>query len=212
MASSSENNVNSDLSERMDGVSLNDGDVEMENTDLPSAIIIVNVADVVFESESEKSIFEEVFRQFDAGATFQYLKSFRRARCNYCSPIVAAKARIQLHETELCGNRIKCFFVQSPSEALRNSEPYLQLPPLEKQFLISPPASPPVGWEPVPEAEPIINYDLLNAVVRLAPGEKHELHPPVDNAPAIVVHICEDPEGYKDKPLVQTRRPNCGGP
>ena len=48
---------------------------------------------------------------------------------------------------------------------------YLHVPPLEKQFLISPPASPPVGWEQPKEDKPVVDYDLLAAMAQLAPGK-----------------------------------------
>lgn len=93
----------------------------------------------------------------------------------------------------------------------RNSEGCLKLPSPHKQFLISPPASPPVGWEPVLEHEPLINYELLAALSRLTPGEAHELHPPSESQPGIVVHVCEDAldeDGKKLKSKIQqTRRP-----
>jgi len=47
---------------------------------------------------------------------------------------------------------------------------YLQPPPIEKNFLISPPGSPPVGWEPVkedpPNATPLAE-DLIHALRKL---------------------------------------------
>lgn len=47
---------------------------------------------------------------------------------------------------------------------------HLQPPALTKQFLISPPASPPIGWEPREESEPLVNHDLLAAIANLSAG------------------------------------------
>lgn len=52
---------------------------------------------------------------------------------------------------------------------------YLKLPALEKQFLISPPASPPVGWEQAKESEPVVNFELLSRLASLATGTDRNL-------------------------------------
>ena len=49
---------------------------------------------------------------------------------------------------------------------------YLHVPPIERQWLISPPASPPVGWEQPKEDKPIIDPELLAAMALLSPGRK----------------------------------------
>ncbi|VDQ07807.1 unnamed protein product [Trichobilharzia regenti] len=52
----------------------------------------------------------------------------------------------------------------------RGSMKHLAPPKPSRLFLLSPPTSPPVGWEPKPESEPVINYELLQALASLAPG------------------------------------------
>ena len=63
----------------------------------------------------------------------------------------------------------------------------MHVPPLEKQFLISPPCSPPVGWEQPREDKPVVDYDLLTAMAQLSPGN---FFPETLNLFPSVVYIC----------------------
>lgn len=138
---------------------------------------------------------EDLFRPFDEEVTFQWLRSFRRLRVNFQTPFAAASARIQLNQYKINESVISCYFAQ-PMVPVKN--PNLQLPAPYKQFLISPPASPPLDWEPRPEGEPIINQELLAALATLAPGGSHELHPSSPGQPSIVVHTTLGKETYKE--------------
>lgn len=61
--------------------------------------------------------------------------------------------------------------LQQPITPIDNADRHLQLPAPIKQFLISPPSSPPAGWEPRVESKPLINYDLIAAIASLSPGK-----------------------------------------
>ncbi|KAJ8678701.1 hypothetical protein QAD02_014488 [Eretmocerus hayati] len=163
----------------------------IHDEDLPMSVIVTNVDPRVFKSDDLKVEIEKLFKQFGENATFQYFRSFRRMRVNYSSPSAAAQARIQLHQTHFGDTDINCYFAQ-PVTPIDIEDRHLHPPAPHKQFLISPPASPPVGWEPREENEPLVNHDLLAAIANLTPGESHELHPGSSNHPGIVVHICEN--------------------
>lgn len=101
----------------------------------------------------------------------------------------------------------------SPDQHFLHSNVHLAPPKTKHLFLLSPPASPPVGWEPKPEAQPIINYELLAALADLEPGKDHELHPPCESSgqPSIIVTPCETvkerrPVMHGGK-VIPTRRP-----
>ncbi|KAM8705753.1 hypothetical protein ACLKA7_010111 [Drosophila subpalustris] len=184
--------------------------------DLPTSIIVTNIHSEVFASPELKHAMEELFRTFCESATFQWLRSFRRLRVNYDNAIAAANARIKLHQYEFNKKTvITCYFAQ-PVTPVNNKN--LQPPAPVKQFLISPPASPPAGWEPREEGEPLVNHDLLAALASLTPGESHELHPQSEDQPAIIVHTAMLPEGgvgvgtgvaaiQPKAPIVQTKCP-----
>lgn len=80
---------------------------------------------------------------------------------------------------------------------------YLTIPKLTKQFLISPPASPPTDWQPVHEGAPVIDVQLISAIANLVPGEVHEIHSGNENQPGIFVEVCEDVQ-YEPPPSIIT--------
>nr|CAH0107334.1 unnamed protein product [Daphnia galeata]SVE76703.1 EOG090X0FJX [Daphnia longispina] len=173
---------------------------------LATSLIVTNLPNELFFQQELKTELEALFRTFDETATFHYLRSFRRARVDFASNSIATKARVHLHHTPFGDSIMNCFFGQPPL-INKNSQQFLQIPPPVRQFLISPPASPPVGWAPAPESGPVVNFDLLSAIASLGPGDKHELHPPTDNQPGIVVHVCADMDGIGPKQHVITQTP-----
>ena len=63
------------------------------------------------------------------------------------------------------------------------AEKFLKPPPLEKQFLISPPASPKEGWiqpkEGAPKTAPpsdLLGFDIATRLAGLSPNATHEVH------------------------------------
>lgn len=174
------------LSNQHPAIPDNDSDDDSDTfDDLPTSIIVTNIHSDVFFNDELKEKMEDLFKMFSDNASFLWLKSFRRLRVNFDSGVAAANARLQLHQYKFGKSNITCFFAQ-PVTPISNK--YLKPPAPFKQFLISPPASPPAGWEPREEGEPLINHDLIAALANLTPGDSHELHPPSTEHPSIIVH------------------------
>lgn len=183
-------------------------DERSEFDDLPKSVIVTNIQSNVFTDDKLKKELEDLFRTFSDNITFQWLRSFKRLRVNYDSPLIAASARVRLHQYQFYNSCINCYFAQPVTPISLNN---LKPPAPVKQFLISPPASPPIGWEPREEGEPILNPDLLAAIASLAPGESHEVHAPTPTQPAIVVHTALPSEtnapSHVGVPIPHTRCP-----
>lgn len=187
-------------------------DFETSNTAAPNSVIIVtNLIEDAFTLSDVQMEFEELFLKYDQTVQFQYLKSFRRVRVIFSSTENAKQAHANLNNSEIRGQPFRCYFAQPialSSDIVGRQR--LAPPSPGKQFLLSPPASPPPGWEVINERRPAINYDLIAAMAKMGPGESYELHSGGGTQPSIVVHICEDPEGYAERPtkIPQTRRPD----
>lgn len=190
--------------------------VDVHFIDLTDSLVAWKVPVDVFAIESPlRASFEDLFRAFDRNVTFQFFKSFRRVRINFTNALAAAEARAKLHKSDFNGREVRLYFAQS----VHIGSPHLEPPKPDKQFLLSPPPSPPVGWEQAKDATPVINYDLLCAISRLGPGEKYELQPGTPTTPSVVVHVCENDQessgneedmdgGRRPRPkIIQTRRP-----
>ncbi|XP_055333149.1 calcipressin-1-like [Paramacrobiotus metropolitanus] len=166
-----------------------------DSGDPTSQLLVAHMDPAIFCDRDLMDLFENEIRKYDPEAKIYYFKNFCRARIDMDSVATACVAKQELHDRHFGSRTLKCYYFRDLLLGRRNSD-HLELPPLDKQFLISPPASPPVGWEPVHEGEPIIDYDLLAALASLQPGESHELHPGAQerNIPAIILQPCDEIE------------------
>nr|POE46845.1 calcipressin-like protein [Quercus suber] len=100
--------------------------------------------------------------------TFSPLKSMRRIICTFYTIEEAVAIRQVLDGESVLGSRVRVYFGQNTKIDLEDQ--HLHLPESQKLFFISPPPSPPVGWEMRNEEPPnkeVHAEDLAQALARL---------------------------------------------
>ncbi|KAH7731204.1 Protein RCN-1 [Aphelenchoides avenae] len=159
--------------------------------DLPTSIIIRDVPEELYTDPVLKQNFSDMFKQIEPSVRIDYLKGFRRVRAVFAEPEHATAAKLLIEHHNFNGKKMKAFFAQNiklTKRAYQDEEGHLMLPPLEKQFLISPPTSPPVGWTQVTEMPPVVcDFDLMARLAAYTVDDKYEVHSGDEQQPSIIV-------------------------
>jgi len=213
-SASTQSEVNFSFEIENSKVSLNlDNDQAEQNlTDgLPRDLIVTMSDPSVFSNNISRANFEKLFLDIDDKCKFCHIRIFKRTSIQFSNPIAAILARVRLENYEFMGENLK-MYLTTPIK-LKNTRQYLAAPKNDKTFLISPPASPPVGWEQILEDPPVVNLDLLATLSsKLNPLEPCELIKSNNDMPGIIIHPCADQQDFFDnsnatRKFMPTRRP-----
>lgn len=143
-----------------------------------NTLIVAGISRTFFDSPTMVSTLERHFRLFGHVHSWVPLPSFGRTMVVYYDDGDAERARQDFDSTALRHTHdwpesiksVRVYRADRTDIERDPSEHFLQLPQLEKNFLISPPGSPPVGWEQVredpPNATPLAE-DLIQALRKL---------------------------------------------
>ncbi|KAJ4340725.1 hypothetical protein N0V87_002387 [Didymella glomerata] len=127
----------------------------------------------------------EIRQTIDAHAkvhTWAPLKSFKRIVVSFFSDTDAITIRQTLDGEAIMGYRIRVYFgINTP---MNPSDQHLPLPKSDKLFFISPPPSPPMGWEMRNEDAPntvVHPEDLAEALAKLHARPTYDAFSPVSD-------------------------------
>jgi hypothetical protein len=128
--------------------------------------------------------------------SFAPLKSFRRIICSFHTVEDAVRIRQVLDGESVLGNRVRVYF--GADTKIEPEDQHLQAPKSQKLFFISPPPSPPMGWEMRDEEPPnkeVHAEDLASALAKL------HARPGPDDA---MMEDDTEKEGRPERPRVET--------
>ena len=177
-----------------------DENISYEATSLVAKKLPVDI----FNNISLRNIFEDKFKYFGE-CSFVYLSSFKKCIVSYTTCENAVIAQAELHGKTVLDDFELSVDFKERSKKLGGD--YLLVPKTQRLFLLSPPASPPVGWTQKEEPIPVVNYDLLSAVASMQkPGMPVELISKTESTPSIVVVGCEKPEPREGQKQMKTMK------
>ncbi|KAF9910932.1 hypothetical protein EC991_005106 [Linnemannia zychae] len=134
-----------------------------------NTLIITNLEVPHFEKETMLKLKAKA-EAFGNIFYFAPIKSFYRVFVVYMATADAQRAKAELHNTTFEGSTIRVYFGQHTETVVDPASRYLHPPELEKNWLISPPGSPPIGWSQVREDPPNSLHladDLVKALLEM---------------------------------------------
>lgn len=138
--------------------------------DPSNTLLITNLDNPLIFRPDHLKTFETLIASSRPIFSFSPLKTFRRIIAVFQTTEDATAIRQLIDGQELLGSRIKVYFAESTSLVVDESKQHLQAPHAQKQFFISPPPSPPCGWEMRNEAPPnqlVHPGDILEALAKI---------------------------------------------
>lgn len=148
-----------------------------------NTLLITNLNDLgIFRPDNLQTI-RDLISQTAQVSTWSPLKSFRRIVVSFMDEQAAIKVRSVWDGEAIMGERCRVYFGQHTPLNLQNKDKHLELPDAGKLFFISPPPSPPHGWEMRLEDAPnklVHAEDLADALAKLhhqPPPQPMEISP-----------------------------------
>jgi hypothetical protein len=129
-----------------------------------NTLILTNLPAELFNSTSLAQLREVVAQACGEPEAVRHwipLKSFTRVVICFATVALARDLRASLQGIAVSGRQVRIFYAPSMDARVTRR---LEVPPLERNWLISPPGSPPVGWQSAREDPP--NIDALGPVLK----------------------------------------------
>jgi hypothetical protein len=133
-----------------------------------NTLLITNLQDLEIFRPDNLQIIKDLINNSAPIHSWAPLKSFRRIIVSFFDEASAIRIRQILDGEAIMGERVRVYFGQPTS--IETKDEHLPLPDAGKLFFISPPPSPPHGWEMKLEGAPnkqVHAEDLVEALAKL---------------------------------------------